>query len=128
MHLLLLRTKKGCKHTVVVLRFAYAVQSLSRAQERDRPCGNKSESHHSPPGLKVTNTQQWHGDWLPWYNLYQERKREITRAEKNRNATTARLSYCWTDSIRDKLFAILKSLIILFVLKWLTRIRTHITF
>ena len=57
------------------------------------PSESKSEYHRGPPGLKVTNTQQWHGDWIPWYNLYQERKREITRAETNQNATTARLAY-----------------------------------
>ena len=91
---------KGCKHTAMALRFDYVVQSLSRAQERDHPCGNKSECHCGTPGL---------------FN-------------------------CWTDSIGDKLFAILKSLIILsildgsghiymgFVLKWFIHIRTHITF
>ena len=92
-----------------------------------------------PAWPRGTNTQQWHDGLIPWYNLYQERKREIARAEAYRNATAARLSYCWTDSIGDKLFAILKSLIILsildgsghiymgFVLKRIIRIRTHIT-
>ena len=84
---------KGCKHTVMALSFASAVQSLSRAQERDCPYGDKPELHHSPPGLKVANTQQWHWDPLARYNLYQERKREITHTEANLIATAARLAY-----------------------------------
>ena len=89
---------KGYKHTAMAWWLASVVQSLSRAQERDHPCGNKSECHRGTPGL---------------FN-------------------------CWIDSIGDKLFAILKSLIILsildgsghiymgFVLKWFIRIRTHV--
>ena len=42
---------KGYKHTAMALRFSYVVRSLSRAQERDRPCGNKSECHRGTPVL-----------------------------------------------------------------------------
>ena len=42
---------KGCKHTAMALRFDYVVQSLSRAQERDHPCGNKSKCHRGTPVL-----------------------------------------------------------------------------
>ena len=52
--------KGSYKQTAVRLRFDYAVQSLSRAQERDHPYGSESEFHHNPPVRKVTNTQQWH--------------------------------------------------------------------
>ena len=55
-----------------------------------------------PAWPEVTNTQQWHDGSIPRYNLYQERKREITLTETNQNATAARLYYCWIDSIGDK--------------------------
>ena len=52
--------KGSYKQTAVRLRFDYAVQFISRAQERDHPYRSESEFHHNPPVRKVTNTQQWH--------------------------------------------------------------------
>ena len=104
----------------------------------------KIRATFAPTTFEDKERLQVHGNGietrLPWDDLYQEHKRETTRAGTNHDAAAARLSCCWIDSIGDKLFAILKSLIILsildgsghiymgFVLKWFIYIRTRITF
>ena len=52
MHLLLLRTRKGCKHAVTGFGFDYRrTISIKGARERSPPSGSNSKPHHSPPGL-----------------------------------------------------------------------------
>ena len=79
-------------------------QSLSRAQERDCHLAEANQNTAKPAWPVGTNTQQWQDGSIPRYNLYQEPKREITRAEINHDATAAPLSCCWIGSIGDKLF------------------------
>ena len=54
LQLLLLRTRKGCKHTVKVMGFDYrGTISIKSTRERPPPGGSKSEYHHSPPALFI---------------------------------------------------------------------------
>ena len=89
----------------------------------------KIRATFAPTTFEDKERLQAHGNGietqLPWDNLYQERKREITCAETNHDATAARLSCCWIDSIGDKLFVILKSLIILLILFLDQNLKTH---
>ena len=118
-------------------RFRGTIPILS-TREGWPPTESRSVHHRRLSGLEVKTHSN---GMMVWFRGMISIKRARARSpyEANHNATAARLSYCWIDSIGDKLFAILKSLIILsildgsghiymgFVLKWLY-VYGHISF